>query len=100
RLSRKLHASLVHPGVSSFGQKYRTTFFPRKSFRDIRRPSSDRNAKSGAVSPTASIEIPSIVQASVRHNVTDSDGDRGLSCHCGASGSIVSSLVFLVASFM
>src|SRR5207249_5498878 len=55
---------------------------------------------SGAVSPTASIEIPRIVQASVRHNVTDSAGDRGLSCHCGASGSIVSSLVFLVASFM
>src|ERR1017187_2233094 len=42
---------MVQPGVMSFGKKYSTTHFPRKSFRLTGPPSWDGSENSGAACP-------------------------------------------------
>src|SRR5438094_9893617 len=50
KASRKEHASIVHPGVSSIGEKYKTTGRPLKSLSETRLPRSSKAEKYDALS--------------------------------------------------
>src|SRR5690625_703869 len=62
-LSRKSHASAVHPGVLSRGYINKTTRLPRKSESRTAFPSSSCKAKSGAGCPAwtfCSADVPNV----------------------------------------